>query len=394
MFKITTHIQKVVTGVLLGALLFPQVGFAAMPLSDERIRGIIQDGVLWLKNAQEKNGHFRYEYVPYEDVYQADDNIVRQAGAFFQLGEIERFDEGEVYDLEKTLRTSLEYFAARSVEGSFEGQKFRCVKADKEFSCKLGTTALVAVGLMSFLEEYPRYRATYEELLEDYVSYMRAMKKEKAGFRYYYYPSRKSQKDIESSFSNGEAFFALVRYGLYAPRDTQSTVIDETFTYLKDETPFDAPLYLWVMAGLKDAHAASPRSEYVTYAERYTEWRLADNARYRASSKNRCPYIEGLASAESILQDSENVVLRTQVRSTLEDMLTETSWLQIKKENVYRAVVDSTGIHIKKLANLERAEGGFLTGFGADDLTERIDYTQHCLSAYAQTLVDVRGGAL
>lgn len=389
----TMFYKKSIAGVLLGICSIPSLSFAA-PLQDEKMREIVREGVAWLREAQEKNGHFRYEYVPYEDVYRADDNIVRQAGAFFQLGEIERFDEGNAYDLEKTLDTSLKYFASLSVEGNTEGKDFRCVKAEKEFSCKLGTTALVAVGLISFLEEYPQYRTEYQGLLEDYMSYISAMKKKDAGFRYYYYPSRKNQIDKESSFSNGEAFFALVRYNLFAPQVHTARIIDDTFAYLSEETPFDAPLYLWVMAGLKDAHDASPKNVYVAYVEKYTVWRLLDNARYRASSKNRCPYIEGLASADSVLRDSTDIALRTQVRTTLEDMLTETSWLQIKKENLYRAVVDTTGVHLKKLAHPERAWGGFLTGFGADELTQRIDFTQHCLSAYAQTLVDVRGGSL
>lgn len=377
--------MKIITGLL--ALLFvllPIPAFAA-PLTDDAIRDIIKDGVAWLVAAQEESGHFKYEYVPYEGRYRADDNIVRQAGSFFQLGEIARMDDEGVYDLEEPIVRSASYFEDISIEGSFEGTDFRCVKASGEGACKLGATALASIGLLDLTAAYPEYADDYETLLNDYRAYILAMKKEGAGFRYYYNPKLKSQRTDESSFSNGEAFFALVRFEERESDAALRTTIDETFTYLEKGTGFDSALYLWAMAGLKDLQALRPNPRYAAYTDRYTAWRVADNVRYRHSTGNRCAYIEGIASAHALLSETTSVrpsLLETEIDTHLE----KTAHLQVRPVNRYRYVDGA----LLKLKDESLALGGFLTGFAADGLTQRIDFTQHCLSAYAQTLVDVR----
>lgn len=367
---------------------FPAGAYAAV-LSSDDIRTIIEDGVLWLSNAQEENGHFRYEYVPYEGEYRNDDNIVRQAGAFFELGEIARYDTKDGHDLEAELLRSARYFEGLSIEGSYNGREFRCIKGEGEPTCKLGATALAAIGLIDFVERYPKYEKEYAGLLEDYRDYFLAMKKEGAGFRYYYNPKTKNQREQESSFSNGEALLALVRFDMYRQDDEEGGVIDETFEYLDSQVPFDSALYLWAMAALKELHAYDPDPRYVAYAERYTAWRLADNYRYRNSTQNRCAYIEGLASAHVLLSET-TTPKASAVEREVDRMLAKTSWLQVKPVNLYRYV----GGKLLRLANPETAVGGFLTGVNADQLTQRIDYTQHCLSAYLQTLADIRNESL
>ncbi len=368
----------------------PASAHAAAALPDTSLRSIIENGVSWLENAQEPNGHFRYEYLPYENSYRDDDNIVRQAGALFQMGEIERMDTKNIYTLRVSMQKSIDYFALLSVPGEYNGKKFRCIKEKGYPYCKLGTTALAAIGLSDFLKAYPSYEKVYGPLLADYNAYILAMKKKDAGFHYYFKPEAKVQKDDESSFSNGEAFFALVRAYERKPSAEVRDVIDDTFSYLDAEVPFDSALYLWAMAGVRDLNLMTPDPVYVSYAHRYTLWRLADNARYVSSTKNRCPYIEGLASADTILEGKKYI---PGLRGTIDAMLTETASLQVRSVNMYRYIMDEDGARIAKLADEKRAIGGFLTGHASVDLSQRIDFTQHCLSAYAQTLVDIRGKA-
>ena len=386
---------KSLTLLLVAIFIFSPLGVhAEAKLSDTALRESVKGGALWLAASQEKNGHFRYEYLPYEGVYRDDDNIVRQTGALFELSEIERLDRGNTYNFKKELVRSIGYFETLSAPGSYAGQEFRCIKEGKDFSCKLGATALAAIGVINTLTEYPDLKKKYEPLLLDYMAYIMTMKKDDVGFRYYYYPSRKKQKDDESSFSNGEAFLALVRYDQYAPSTEVKTMVDTTFSYLNNDTLFDAPLYLWVMAAIKDLERTRPQPAYVSYVDRYTAWRLLDNKRYAASTRNRCPYIEGLASAYSVLENHETQVLKPLVLGTIDSMIAQVSWLQIGSNNLYRYVIDRMGGRFLKLAEPKKAMGGFLTGSDAVDLTQRIDFTQHCLSAYSQALVDIRGGSL
>ncbi len=65
------------------------------PLANDELKTSINAGATWLIHAQEPNGHFRYEYLPYEGTYRVDDNMVRQTGALYALGEVRRRTVGK-----------------------------------------------------------------------------------------------------------------------------------------------------------------------------------------------------------------------------------------------------------------------------------------------------------
>ena len=73
--------------------------FNTEPIPKDEIVDILKSGVNWFKAAQEENGHFKYEYVPYEDKYLDDVNIVRQAGSLSALGEIIVHEEDNFFEL-------------------------------------------------------------------------------------------------------------------------------------------------------------------------------------------------------------------------------------------------------------------------------------------------------
>lgn len=391
--------KRTIVFLLLIALtggIVPSRAAAESRLSDEELRNSVERAVDWLLNAQEPSGHFKYEYLPYEGTYRKDDNIVRQAGALFALGEVERFDKGARYDLKDEMIRSADYFGSLSISGTYGGREFRCIKELTASSCKLGATALAAVALMDLLNEYPNAGKQYEKLLDEYVSYILVMKKGGEGFRYYYNPRVKKQRSDESSFSNGEAFFALVRYFERTKDKEAKQIIDETFTYLNDPQKFDSALYLWAMAGMRDLIRLEPKETYRAYVREYTAWRLRDNEQYVRSTHNRCPYIEGLAYAASMqgpLKEAEGGPTVKMI-DTLNSMLAHTTLLQVGKNYLYRYIADEKGGRLVRLKDERQAEGGFMTGSQPSEWTERIDFTQHCISAYAATLVDVRGGTL
>lgn len=374
--------------------LIPNAAYAQQNrMSSEDIRAVLRDGVFFLTTAQEESGHFQYEYLPYEGRYRNDDNIVRQAGAFFQLSEIKRYDQRSRFHLHTQLRLSAEYFRRLSVEGSMEDHSFRCIKETSRQSCKLGATALALIGMLNMTEAYPMLERKYEDLIQEYAAYLIAMKKEGAGFRYYFNPQRIAQRGDESSFSTGEAFFALARFEQRFPSEENRRILNDTFEYVRT-IPFDAPLFLWVMAGIRDLPQEMKTDAHVAYADAYTRWRLADNDRYRASTQNRCAYIEGLASAHTVLQGYASEEFLRQVHTTIEQMLYVTSFLQIDHTEPIRYIFSHDGGEWLRAVEPLRAHGGFLTGTERQEMTERIDYTQHCLSAYLQTLVDIRGASL
>lgn len=355
------------------------------PLSGDELRRIVKEGTDWLVNAQAENGHFAYEYAPYEDVYLDDDHVVRQAGTLYELGEIARRDGEGVMNISGAIENAIGYLESLSEEDEYKDVTFRCITDSENSSrCQLGATSLALLGILGYVEEES---SEHEDLIEDYINYIIAMKKEGEGFIGYYTVNRKSQSIKESAFSNGEALLALVRYYQYNPREDVKEMIDDTFVYLEAKEAFETPLYLWIMAALKDMQVLWPNERYVTYAQEFTNARRGSLARVHNTQKNYCATTEGLASAYSILDRNVSPEKLGLLRKEIDFWNTHNSVLQILPVDRYRLVLDEGLFSLQILPDIEQARGGFLTS--ASVLTQRIDYTQHCISAYLQTLVDI-----
>lgn len=202
----------------------------------------------------------------------------------------------------------------------------------------------------------------------------------------YFITNRRTQSDTESSFSNGEALLALVRYYQYNPREDVKEMIDETFTYLETKE-FETSLYLWVMAALKDMQVLWPNARYVTYAQEFTKVRQGSIVRLHHTQKNYCATTEGLVSAYSVLDGTIAKSELASLRKEIDFWNKHTYSLQIRQTDQYRLVLTDGVFTMLRLPNPEQARGGFLTSGSV--LTQRIDYTQHCVSAYLQTLVAI-----
>lgn len=363
---------------------------ALAPLTPDEMRATIREGVEWLKKAQEENGHFRYEYVPYEGRYRTDDNMVRQAGALYALGEVFQKSDADAFRLGTTIERSINYFESISKESAVGNTTFKCIpKSDTSKSCPLGATSLALIGLLSYLEQSGSNQSTYRELKEDYLSYILAMQKETGGFRNTHTVGSTRHNDAESPFSNGEALLALARSYAYDPDPEVKDAIDAAFSYLKVQ-PYDANLYLWMMAALKDMHSLWPSDEYVSYAKGFTEWRMARAVQSRDSKRNYCAYAEGLASVLSIVDVKSAESGR--IRNELDRLNRKHVALQITEADTYRIIAPEGKLVLAKLKDPEWAQGGFLTE--DSEPTQRIDFTQHCINTYLQTLVDVDGERL
>ena len=364
------------------------------PLSDAELRESIQSAHTWFIKAQEESGHFRYEYVPYENEYLEGDNIVRQAGALYVLGEIARRDKEHTLITKEMAEKAIGFFENISVTDDREEYHFRCIALNGISStCKLGATSLALSGMLGYLDAYPEERATYEPLVESYVTYILQMKKPDAGFRNIHYTDQTKQKKKESSFSNGEALLALVRYYKQNPREDVKIVIDDTFEYLKDQ-PFDSALYLWMMAALKDMHELWGKEEYITYGKAFTDWRITRVSRFRNTIKNYCAYTEGIVSAYNLLEKNLDKLERETLRAEISYWNNKNIKLQITEKDLYRLFnkKDGLGLAMEKLEKPTLAFGGFLTA--ENEQTQRIDFTQHCATTYVQTLVDINGVSL
>jgi len=358
---------------------------------DSVLRTSIQDGVEWLVNAQEKNGHFAYEFLPYEDAYKSGDNIVRQAGALFILSETARRSTVENKKTGDTIENAITYFESLSPLHTYDGDTVACVQKTAETpTCMLGATALALTGILGYVEANPSKTADYKQTIEAYKTFILKSKKEEGGFRDEYRQGS-GFREKESPFSNGEALLALVRYQQFNGYSEVQTTIDTSFTYLKS-LPYDASLYLWMMAALKDMQILSPKVEYVEYAKAFTQWRMNLLVSSRSTLRNYCASTEGLVSAYSLLEGHATSLQLQSLRHEINYWHQKNLLLQVSAENPYRLITEGGKFVLAKNKNVEQSAGGFLTA--DDEPTQRIDFTQHCVSSYLQTLVDIDGQSL
>lgn len=361
------------------------------PLTSEELKTSIEAGTAWLINAQETNGHFKYEYLPFEGTYRVDDNMVRQTGALYALGEVRRRTEGNALEIDRAMEKGISFFQDLSREGTYNGKTFSCiVKNEKSSRCPLGATSLALVGILAYVDAHPEKASTYKKQIESYVTFILMQQKENGGFKNLY-AHKGTANDDESAFSNGEALLALVRYYQYRPDPMVQVAIDKAFDHLKVQ-PYNGDLHLWIMAALVDMNTLWPKEEYKTYARGFTDWRLHSGNRASRSTHNYCPYVEGIASTLILLKDDKKGNYDLYLKE-LESRNRFHFMLQLTEQDSVRVLNDAGKIEFKTLTQPTKpAIGGFLTGDTA--LTQRIDFTQHCITAYVQTLVDLRGQAL
>ena len=362
-------------------------------LSVAQLRTIVADAAGWMVRAQEDNGHFAYEYDVYHGTYLNDDHIVRQGGALYELGELARFDAENTLGTHEAIESAAAYFQSLSKTDAVEDVSFRCITESlSSDTCLLGATSLAVIGLLGYVEAVPEKGDVYDDLIDDYMAYIMAMKKDGEGYRDKFHIDSSIVLTKESSFSNGEALLALVRYYQHKPSKEVKEMIDETFTYLVAKEEMENPLYLWIMAALKDMQKLWPSAAYVRYAQTFTEFKRAQLSRIHYTQKNYCASTEGLASAYSVLEGTVSSYELQRLRKEIDFWNMHNSVLKISSVDAYRLIDDENGMRLVVTPDLATAHGGFLTSGSV--LTQRIDYTQHCVSAYLQTLIAIENAAL
>ncbi len=361
------------------------------PLETEELQETIDAAIAWFQQDQEPDGHFLYEYVPFLDRYVDDDNIVRQTGALYGLGEVVIRDTEDKFDVLETMEKAISYFEDNSREGEYGGRKFRCI-LKYEDRCSLGAASLAVIGIIDLVEKYPELESEYGGLIEDYIQYILAMKKEGEGFRGYFYFGKK-QKAKESSFGNGEAFLALVKYYQANPTEEVKAVIDDSFDYFVKiyGSEWDRNFYLWGMAAIKVLYQldTDKSEEYFEFVRDYTDWRMEYYITRRNTTRNRCAYIEGVISAYSVLYPNISQERRDHYMEEIDYWLTRSQGLQVEEGDLMKVQFNNNKGKKLELASPDKAVGAFLSGLSEPVL--RIDFTQHCLNSYVQKLIDIDG---
>lgn len=361
------------------------------PLSQSEMRDVILDGTDWMVSVKQDDGGFGYEYLPYEGMYSGENAMVRQSGTFFALAEVYRAQSEKDPAVAEALEGSIRYFRDHTQESIPSDGDFVCIyNAEFDTECRLGASALTLLGLLSYAEADPEAAAEHEDLIEAYKDYLLAAKFDGAGFSNRYQPSTSFASE-ESPFFNGEAMLALAKYYDYSKDEDIAVVFADTFKYLKD-APKESPLYLWMMAALKEAKVHWDNPEHIAYAEAFTDEQIARSRRNRATEHNYCAPAEGLTSAYAVLEGEVAAGKLASLKTEIDHWLSKTTNLQLSSEQPYRFTITDGEAMFMKQVDPEIAHGGFLTG--EDTPYQRIDFTQHCVSAYLQAYEDINGWQL
>ena len=103
-------------------------------------------------------------------------------------------------------------------------------------------------------------------------------------------------------------------------------------------------------------------------------------------SRNKCAYIEGVTSAYSVLEGNVTPEEQAGYLEEINFWLSQSESLQIKNSSRIRTKFDGHMYQTLKVSNPQRGVGGFLTA--TNEPVQRIDFTQHCLSAFLQNIQD------
>ena len=362
------------------------------PLSEQSLREVILNGASFGVVSQEKNGHFGYEYVPAEDQYRNDDNMIRQAGMLFMLSEVYKHQTHKDQKIAETIEKSINYFKTQTIKSRTSDGNFSCITNKPGTKvCSLGTASLALIGILNYIEAQPDKKSQYKDLVAQYKQYLVAARFPDAGYSGRYTLTNGFGKD-ESAFYNGEAMLALVKYYQYHQDESVKHLLFDSFAYLDNQPAPDPNLYLWIMAALKDMQQLWPQEAFVTYTSEFTNTRLNTARLLHFTPRNHCALYEGLTSAYSILEEEKSGTDLNILYDEIEFGLSRTAYLQVDQKNSYQLTATPEKITLLKIPNLTIAKGGFLTA--TDQLTERIDFTQHCVSSYLQKLTAVDGKQL
>lgn len=320
-----------------------------------------------LMSIQAAHGLFVYDYDLKASEPTGKNNLVRQAGTAYALGEY--LLQHPSPELKMSLRRALAGLRDSSIAtGEGEG-RFVTLEQSLEYA-KTGTTAL------ALLAELQYTRATRDDRFKQIRSQWRdallAMRLDGKGFQ------RQPGSDEESPYYNGEAWLALAYYQDTFFHQETANALAQLDTYLMEKytaTP-DIGFYHWGIMAAAVRHATTRSAKFLAYIESQTIYFLDHLRPVPHPKANTCYALEGLLTAFAVLADHRGgsaLLARLEQRIAIE--MRKNLTLQIRPG---AKVQPRLGQNI--LVDIPASYIGAFLGRSYIEYT-RIDYTQHCLSA-------------
>jgi UDP-N-acetylmuramoyl-tripeptide--D-alanyl-D-alanine ligase len=356
-----TLLRTEIAAVLLTASL---IAFTAPVLSQT---DRINLAVTHLGNMQQSNGFFRYQLDFLTGRWSMDNNIVRQAGAGYALGEYLLVHRNPV--TEKQLRQAISAYSRSSMQ--WKDGRLLTVEGNYK-KAKAGATALALISALYYRQATGDTR--FDPDIDAWTKGLLSLRNNNAGF------ARRPRKSLESPYSNGEIWLA---FGIYAQQFPEQAQVLETLRQIDDyflehysKEP-DIGFFHWGLMAAEKRFQQTGERRFVDFAVQQTNYYL-DEMRPRVSqNSNSCYAVEGMTAVYAMLQGfPEHSGLQMRLATRIKNEMKKNLNLQIMTEQ--KEINLGSG---RSLAAPEIADnaGAFLNGRQRPQI--RIDATQHCLSA-------------
>jgi UDP-N-acetylmuramoyl-tripeptide--D-alanyl-D-alanine ligase len=316
---------------------------------------------------QQESGSFRYQFDFLSGRWSDDNNIVRQAGAGYALGEYLLMRKNP--ETKKQLRRAILWYSKSSME--WKGGKLLTFDGNYK-QAKAGATALALLSALYYR------KATGDKLFDPdirtWVDGLLALRNKNAGF------SRRPRKRKESPYSNGEIWLALSVYSQQFPKDTRvlNTLdqIDGYFLKHYSENP-DIGFFHWGLMAASERYKQTKRKRLLDFAIQQTNQYLTEMRPRISANSNSCYSVEGMTAVLGMLESkSEHAELKGRLETRIGKEMDKNLALQIMPGQKQITFGPERTLSAPEIAN---NSGAFLNGRLRPQI--RIDATQHCLSA-------------
>lgn len=312
---------------------------------------------------QREDGLFAYDFDFVRNGATGENNVVRQAGAAFALGEY--YADSHDPDLREPLRRALNALSLLSIDSG--GGKL--VSRNGELNgVKAGTTAL------TLLTELHYYRTSgdgrFEQARHDWLRGLLSLRASGKGFR------RGPLSEKASPYYNGEIWLALALHAqTFADPDVAAVLprVDDDMMAIYGAAPHIG-FFHWGATAAARRYEATGDPRFAAFAAAQARHYIDEMRPQVKPHANTCYALEGLIPALTLVPPGDE--LGPRLRARIEAEMTKIRGFQIMPGQTSLDLGD--GVTLTSPA-LGRFAGAFLAGRKRP--STRIDFTQHCVAA-------------
>ena len=315
------------------------------------------------------SGLFRYEHDFVSGADSQQNNIVRQAGAAFALGEYLLYSKDPV--AREAIHRARSAFERHSVAW---GEGKLLAWNGKQDQAKAGATALAILATLFSAADEQALQSDGQ--LRGWVKGILALQQPNGGF------SSKPGSKMESAYSNGEIWLALTVLvdrsgdGVDPVLSGALEQADNRFLAFYTDQP-DIGFFHWGMMAAANRFWSTRDPRFSRFIAEQTRLFLEQLRPNTSSKSNSCYSVEGLLAGLEVLHAEKGYEgLSGQVGLRVDEEMQKNLRLQILPG---QKNIRFSKLRYLKAPELERYSGAFLNGKYRPQI--RIDATQHCLSA-------------